>query len=92
MPTVKTAKLDKNCEGCQAAKRAIEGYENVICHAKKKIQSLQKELEEVTKERDTLRMLDEQSDNLFHSIIDFLELHKPELVSVFVDSFLKEGE
>ena len=46
---VKNAHLSKDCEGCMAAKRALEGYKDVVALAQKKIRSQCKEIKELKK-------------------------------------------
>ena len=59
MPTVRLAKLDKNCEGCRAAKRALEGFSEVTAKAVSKVQKqhrLIKKLEERVSHEDECKI------------------------------------
>ena len=41
---VETAKLNPNCEGCMAAKTALESYKSIAAQAIKKIDELQEKI------------------------------------------------
>jgi len=45
LPTVRNAKYTPGCEGCEAAKRALAGWDRVMAVATGKIGKLHKELE-----------------------------------------------